>query len=479
MTSPADGELETAAEMAAALRSGDVTAVELAERSIRRAEAWQPWTNAFSQRWADRATDRAREIDAGAVTGQLAGIPVTIKDLYDVEGEETTGCCRAYFGRVASSTAPVVERVLAGGAVPIGKTNQHELAAGGTNVVSACGPTRNPWDPERMTGGSSGGAGATVATGVAPLAFGSDTGGSIRIPASMCGTFGLKPTYGRLSTNGLMPLSVSMDCPGPLATTAGDLALLFHVMAGRAEGDGQSARTAPSVEQGSSIGDSTALRVAPVQGFFAQDVSAECLAAVEGLLGVLGSAGVRVRDPFGDDDESRRILRAARDVWNRICFPEFAAAHRDIDRTLVSDQPRSWMEQGERFSPEELEEAARRRQEIRAWFLDQLQDVDALVVPTCAYPPPRADQERVDLGQDRSIEVATIGPGWLTCTVNLAGLPAVSIPAGWSADGMPVGVSLIGRPDEEETLVSLAAAWERASAYRPVRPSLPIGDPIP
>jgi Asp-tRNA(Asn)/Glu-tRNA(Gln) amidotransferase A subunit family amidase len=462
VTGPADGELETAAEMAAALRAGQISAVELAERSIRRAEAWQPWTNAFSQLWTERAIERAREVDAHAIIGPLAGLPVTIKDLYDVAGQETTGCCRAYFGRVATGTAPVVERVLEGGAIPIGKTNQHELAAGGTNLVSACGPTRNSWDPARMTGGSSGGAGVTVATGIAPLALGSDTGGSIRIPAAMCGAFGLKPTYGRLPTAGVMPLSPSMDCPGPLAATAEDLRTLFEVMAGSRPPD---------------AGPVESLRVAPVRGFFAEDVHPECLAAVDDVLRVLGSADVHVGDPLGDDDESRRVLHAAREVWNRTCFPEFAAAHRGIDRGLVSDQPRSWMEQGERFSAEVLEDAARRRAEIGAWFRSQLEAVGALVVPTTAYPAPRADQEPVEIGPGRFVEVAKIGPGWLTCTVNLAGLPAVSIPAARSADGMPIGVSFIGRSDEEEALVGLAAAWERASGYRPARPPLPTGEP--
>jgi aspartyl-tRNA(Asn)/glutamyl-tRNA(Gln) amidotransferase subunit A len=464
VTGLGDGELEGAAEMVAALKSGEVSALELTERSIRRAEAWQPWTNAFSQLWDERAIVRAREVDAGAVAGPLAGIPATIKDLYDVAGHETTGCCLAYFGRVATMTAPVVGRILDAGAVPIGKTNQHELAAGGTNLVSACGPTRNPWDPSRMTGGSSGGAGVTVATGIAPLALGSDTGGSIRIPAAMCGTFGLKPTYGRLRTDGVMPLSPSMDCPGPLAATADDLSMLFQVMAGLPR-----AVTGPA----------ESWRVAPVRGFFAEAVSTECLGAVEDVLGVLGGAGVEAGDPIGGDQESRRVLHAAREVWNRTCFPEFAAAHRGIDRGLVSEQPRSWMEQGERFGAEEVEEAARRRSEIGAWFRSQLDAADALVVPTTAYPAPRADQERVEIGTKRSVEVAKMGPGWLTCTVNLAGLPAVSIPAARSSEGMPIGVSFIGREDDEATLLGLAAAWERASGYRPARPHLPTGEPTP
>jgi aspartyl-tRNA(Asn)/glutamyl-tRNA(Gln) amidotransferase subunit A len=464
VSEPTDGELESAAEMTAAVRSGEVTAVELVGRSLRRAERWQPWTNAFSQVWADRALRRAAEIDPGA-PGPLAGVPVTIKDLFDIQGEETTGCCRAYRGHVADRDATVAARVLAAGAIPIGKTNQHELAAGGTNLVSACGRTGNPWDPDRMTGGSSGGAGITVATGIVPMALGSDTGGSVRIPSSMCGTFGLKPTTGSLPLDGVMPLAPSMDCPGPLASTVRDLATLYGVMAG----SNPSAPTAPS---------GNLVRIAPVRGFFAEDVHPECVAAVDDSVAVLAGRGMAAGGPLGEDDESRGVLYQARAVWNRICFPEFARAHQGIDRQLVSDQPRLWMERGEWFTQDELEDAARRRETIRAWFLRQLEQVDALAVPTCAYPAPRADEDRVEVAPGRFVEVEEIGPGWLTCTVNLAGLPALSLPAARSHDGLPIGVSLIGRPNEEGTLLALAALWERGSGYRPTPPSLPTSDPL-
>jgi aspartyl-tRNA(Asn)/glutamyl-tRNA(Gln) amidotransferase subunit A len=456
-----EGELETAREVVAAVAAGEVTARELTERALERAEAWQPWTNAFSQVWAERALRRAKVIDDdGAEGAPLRGVPITIKDLFDVEGEETTGCSRAYAGRVATRTAPVVERVLAAGAIPIGKTNMHELAAGGTNLVSACGRTGNPWNPAHMTGGSSGGAGVTVATGVAPLALGSDTGGSVRIPASMCGCFGLKPTYGTLPLDGVLPLAPSMDCPGPLASTAGDLGLLFEAMAGV---DATMPLESP--------------RIAPVKGFFAGDSHPAVLAAVDDLLAVLSGAGVRIDDPIGQDDESRRILDRARSVWNRTCFPEFAAAHPDIDRSALAAQVRHWMERGEAYTAEELTEARDRRARIRRWFLHQLEEADALVVPTCAYPAPRADQTQVELTAGRFVDVGEIGPGWLTCTVNMAGLPALSIPAGRSSQDLPIGVSLIGRPNDEGTLLALAARWEQACRYHPRRPALPTGDP--
>src|SRR6266542_6379807 len=154
-----EGQLETALQMGQALRAGQVASVELVERAIRRADAWQPRTNAFSQLWRDRVMQEARRIDSTppGERAALAGVPVAVKDLFDVAGEETTGCCAAYQGTMAQRDAPVIERIKRAGLVMLGKTNQHELAAGGTNLVSACGRTGNPWDPDRMTGGSSGG----------------------------------------------------------------------------------------------------------------------------------------------------------------------------------------------------------------------------------------------------------------------------------------------------------------------------------
>jgi Asp-tRNA(Asn)/Glu-tRNA(Gln) amidotransferase A subunit family amidase len=245
-----------------------------------------------------------------------------------------------------------------------------------------------------------------------------------------------------------------------------DLRLLFDVMSGSA------GSSPPDISEGP-------IRVAQVRGFFAGDVHPVVLAAVEHVISVLDGAGVGVGDPGGEDADSLRVFERARRVWNRTCFPEFSEAHRAIDRTLVSKQPRTWMERGDGYAAEEREEAARRRAAIREWFLRELAQVDALVVPTCPYPAPRADQEEVELTPGHSVKVEEIGPGWLTCTVNLAGLPALSLPAARSTEGLPIGVSLIGRPDEEHTLLALAGRWERASGHRPTRPALPPGTAPP
>ncbi len=485
MTSLQDGELETATEMAVALRGRQVSPVDLLQRTLDRAERWQPSTNAFSQLWIDEAAEDARLVEvaaralarawhpAGGIrtvhrTEELpdtAGIPVAVKDLFDVAGHETTGCCQAYRGRIAEHDAPTVSALRDAGLVLVGKTNQHELAAGGTNLVSAFGRTSNPWDPRRMTGGSSGGSAAAVAAGVVPWALGSDTGGSIRIPAALCGVFGLKPTTGRLATEGLMPLAPSMDCPGPLATTAEDLWLLFAVLAGL--------DTAVPGREDLLAEPAAPLRVGAPGGFFDEKVHPEVRAAVDGVLRDLQGAGVDVRPLEEEPRVDAGDPEGLRAVWRGVCFPEFAQAHAGIDRSKVDPSVLEWMDRGRGFDPEFRAWAARRREEVGAWFRTRLEDLDGLVLPTSPYRAPLADQAEVDLGPAGVVEVAVVGPGWFTVAANLAGLPAVSLPAARSSEGLPIGVSLVGREGGEETLLRLAARWEQASGRSPERPLLP------
>jgi aspartyl-tRNA(Asn)/glutamyl-tRNA(Gln) amidotransferase subunit A len=470
MVTLADGELETAAEMGQALRAGHVTSAELVERALRRAEAWEPSINAFSQDlWSDQALDQARRIDGLSAQERppFAGVPIAVKDLFDVVGKETTGCCAAYRGTIAERDCPVVERVRGAGLVMIGKTNQHELAAGGTNLVSACGRAGNPWDPDRMTGGSSGGSAAAAAAGVVPWALGSDTGGSIRIPASMCGTWGLKPTTGTLPLTGVMPLAPSMDVPGPIARTLEDLFALYEVMAG----------IAPGSERQSDRGDSNAvasdrtLRVGVPDGFFHDRVHDQMLVAVTAAAEAFRGAGAAVESLDGTG------LTNVRFTWMAVCCPEFADAHPLLKdpqkRSLVAQQVLAWLDLGESQSEQGRAEASRERERVSGWFSEALAGRDALLIPTTPYPAPRADQTHVDLGQAGTVEVDHVGPGWITCSVNLAGLPAINLPAGRSSDGMPVGVSLVGNVGEEHTLARLGAAWAASVGYEPEQPALP------
>jgi aspartyl-tRNA(Asn)/glutamyl-tRNA(Gln) amidotransferase subunit A len=446
-----DGELETAVEMAAAVRSGEVRAVELLERAQARAERWQPSTRAFSQLWPDA--------EPASSDGPLAGVPIAVKDLFDVAGRETTGCCRVYAGRVAERDAATVTRIRTAGLVMMGKTNQHELAFGGTNLFSASGRTGNPWDPSRMTGGSSGGSAAAVAAGVVPFATGSDTGGSIRIPSSLCGTFGLKVTTGSIPIDGMLPLAPSLDTPGPIASTVADLGMLYRVLRG----------VDPASGGGPALEDARGVRLGLVGGYFERLVHPDVRTGVDRLAATFEAAGAAVEPVDGEGIDDDRAL------WRAAVSPEFVAAHPSLgsrlDEVLDPTIVRAYRV-GMAMSAEEREATARRRRETVTWFEERLTGRDALIVPTTGYPAPAADARTVDLGPAGEIDVRTIAPGWFTSTVNLAGLPAISIPAGWSG-GLPFGVSLVGPSGSEERLLALAALWEAATGYRPARPTLP------
>ena len=459
-----DGELETAVEVDRALEEGHVLCVEIVQRALERAEAWQPSINAFTEIWADVALEAAKRIDAlprpewrPIVEHPLLFVPLGVKDLFDVAGYRTTGCCAAYRDNLREQDSTVIARMREAEAIFFGKTNQHELAAGGTNTVSACGRTGNPWAPRRMTGGSSGGSAAAVAAGIVPIALGSDTGGSIRIPAGFCGTFGLKPTTGQLPTDGMMPLAPSLDCPGPLASTVADLRLLYLAMrapAKPAAGDGYLLRQ---------------FRIGVPDGFFATAIHPDVLAAVEQVRATFAAAKVPAEPVDG------RGIEDARSVWLRVCTPEFFAAHPRLRerRDQISPSVQAWLDIGEGLSADERAAATRRRSEIARWFRERLDGFDALLIPTSPYPAPLADQTEIDLGGGRTVSINEIGPGWLTSSVNLAGLPAISMPAGRSSEGLPIGVTLVGNERQEETLLRLAATWEETAGYRPQRPRVP------
>ncbi|HEV8564101.1 MAG TPA: amidase [Actinomycetota bacterium] len=447
----------TASAMRAALRAGEVSSVELVERALARADRWQPAINAFSQLWPAAALEEAREWDTTPRDERppLAGLPLAVKDVYDVAGHETSGCCAAYRGTVASEDASTIERVRRAGAVIIGKTNQHEISAGATNLVSACGRTGNPWDPARMTGGSSGGSGAAVAAGIVPFALGSDTGGSVRIPAAMCGVYGLKPTTGSIPIDGMLPHSPSLDCPGPMAWAAADLWTLYVALI-----DGEPSTIEPAPATSVTIG-------VPQGGYLREHVRDDVVAATESAASRLSAAGAAVRPVDGAGIEDGRR------VWARVAYPELARAHAELlDRPEeVDPSVISLLEYGRSLDPMVAAAAAERRIEIGKWFRARLESFDALLVPTTVSPAVRHDEYVAHAPPGSSVPEEFVGPGWLPCVINVSGLPAVNLPAGRSAEGVPIGVSLVGHDGAEEALCGLAALWETLGDV-PERPKL-------
>jgi aspartyl-tRNA(Asn)/glutamyl-tRNA(Gln) amidotransferase subunit A len=453
--------------MGVALRSGEVGSIELVERALTRTEAWQPRINAFSQIWPEEAESEARRIDSTPVRDRrpLAGIPIAVKDLYDCAGRETTACCAAYRGRLAGADAPTIARVREAGLIIVGKTNQHELAAGATNLVSSCGRTGNPWDPRCMTGGSSGGSGAATAARIVPWSLGSDTGGSIRIPAAMCGTYGLKPTTGSISIEGLLPHSPSLDCPGPLAATIVDLWLLHSILSGSAP-DEDVLQEAPSRR----------LRVAvPEGGHFEEQVEPAVARNRNEFADALAAAGTSV------DTVDGRGIEGARRVWAGVAYPELYSAHIGLQnrRDLVSPPILELLDYGARLTRQEHTDALRRRDEITAWFETRLRAADALLIPTTPYPAPNAARYAAAPVPADVPLAERMGPAWLTCPINLAGLPALSIPSGVSSEGLPIGMSIVGRAGSERTLLQLALRWQQESGHEPGRPRLLPADRPP
>ncbi|MGH2711659.1 MAG: amidase, partial [Actinomycetota bacterium] len=425
--------------IARAVAAREISPIEVAEEFLRKADAWQPVINAFSQLRPDETLAEARRLAdslaRGDDAGPLAGVPVAIKDLFDVEGWETTGCCAAFSGRVAQKDSVVVGRLRAAGAIVLGKTNQHELAAGATNVVSSCGPTRNPWDTERITGGSSGGSAAVVAAGITPLAIGSDTGGSIRIPASFCGCAGLKPSYASVPMDGAMPLSPSLDTGGPLAADVADLAAAFGVLSGR------------DVRPESPAG-----RVAAVlHGAGARTARDDVLEAVDRAAALLADAGAGVARAQleGVDD--------ALEVWDRVAWAEFAGAYPDlVESEDVHPRTRGILGFGVK-AVGGLDAASARMREIRGVFEELLRSSDALLLPATPSPAPRVGDRVVNVG-GAGLDVRTGAPSVLTRPISLTGLPALAIPVGFCEEGMPLGAQLVGREGQEGLLLGLGAA---------------------
>jgi Asp-tRNA(Asn)/Glu-tRNA(Gln) amidotransferase A subunit family amidase len=436
---------ESAGEMAAGVAAGNLSSAALVARALERMNRWQPVTNAFSQLMFRSAMEEAMDVDRAVVLGEhvgpLAGVPVAVKDLFDIAGCRTTGCSRAYWENWAQADAELVRRLRAAGAIVVGKTNMHELAAGATNLVSACGPTANPWDPSRITGGSSGGSAAALAAGVVPIALGTDTGGSIRIPSSFCGVAGLKPTTGALPLDGVLSLAPSLDCPGPMAGSAADLRLAWEVLSGR----GASVPFAAGPR-----------RVGVLGGYFADRIHPEVVGGVRATAEALATTGVDVVEVDGHGIED------APKVWLDIGWVEFYDGHGHLLDTpdLLDPLTVSYLQHGRGVPPDKRAQARERAREVAAWFQERLRDVDVLIAPSTPFPAPTADAGDVEIREGERLGIHGGATSVLTRPVNLAGLPALATPSGTSREGLPLGAQLIGPRGSEAMLLETATLLE-------------------
>ena len=452
-----DGSLEHAIS---AIRSRAVSAAELTEASLTRIAARAHDLNAFITVTADDARRRAAQ-----ASGPLAGAPLALKDLFDVAGVPTTGGSKLLIGNVPREDGEMARRLFAAGAVDLGKTNLHEWAFGVTTDNPHFGATRNPWDLDRIPGGSSGGNGAALAAGLCFGAIGSDTGGSIRIPAALCGVVGLKPTYGRVSLRGAIPLAWSLDHPGPMTRSVRDAALLLQLIAGHDPGDPVSAEVPVDDYLADIESGVRGLRIGVVRGRFF-----ERLAANEQPAAAVGAAFRAAIDTFareGGRVEDVELPRAdeLRGTQHVIIGTEAAAYHRDriaSDRESYGADVAQRLETGARHTGIAYAMARRTRDELRRAYAEALAPWDAIVMPTTPITAPQR------VGQDAVAAAATLTV--YTSPFNLTGLPAISIPCGFDPNGLPIGLQLVARPWAEGRLLRVARAYERATSWHERRP---------
>ena len=458
-------------DASALIESRDLSPVELVEAHLARVEETEPELNAFITLLADEALEQAnaaeREIAAGNYRGALHGIPIGLKDLYYTRGVRTTVGSKILRDFVPGYDAAVTERFSEAGAVLMGKLQMHEFALGATSVNPHDGPARNPWNPARITGGSSGGSGAAVGAGQCMGALGSDTGGSIRIPAALCGIVGLKPTFGRVSRHGVYPLSSSLDTVGPMTRTVRDSAIMLNAISGHDPRDPSSANVpAPDFADGIESGVE-GLRIGIPDDFFYDVIDpqvSEAICAASGVLSELGAVVERCSLP---------ALNHALGISSAILVTEAAEVHLDNLRNRPQDigaDVRARLHLGAVTPAVDYLEAQRARAAYNAELADAMRSYDLLLAPAAAVGAPGIDQEFVEISGKPENALSLMSR--LTRPFNLTGQPTISVPCGFTGDGMPIGMQLAGRNWDESTVLRAAYAYEQAAEWRDHRPTL-------
>jgi aspartyl-tRNA(Asn)/glutamyl-tRNA(Gln) amidotransferase subunit A len=448
----------TIREAGQSLRKKRLSAVELATAAISRIDRTNSTLQAFITVTAGYALDRARVADAELATGRdrgpLHGIPMAVKDLFATRGVRTTGGSKIFENLVPDYNSTTVERLEKAGAVLLGKLNMHELAYGITSANPHYGAVRNPWDADRSPGGSSGGSGAAVAANIVYAALGTDTGGSIRIPASFCGTVGLKPTYGRVSRHGVLPLAYTLDHVGPLTRSVHDAALVLNAIAGHDPLDESSSRH-PTIDYTPDEGaEIRGLRIGFPQSFFFERLDADVESSVRGACARAESMGAIVKpiampDMAGINAMGRMILLAEASAN---MAPYLDERHRFGGDVLAL------LDQGRLVSAMDYINAQRLRRRARREFDKLWREVDCLLTPTTPNTAPRMGAQTVRLGGvEEDVRLATTR---LVRCVNVLGLPALSLPCGLSHDGLPIGLQIIGPAFQEGLILRVGAALE-------------------
>ena len=465
----------SAGELSRLVKRREVSPVEIVEAHLARIDATEQVLNSFITLLPDEARAAAqraeREIQAGTYRGPLHGIPVGLKDLYNTAGVRTTSGSRIFDTFVPSEDCTVAARFREAGAILLGKLNLHQLAYGPTGENPDYGHMHNPWNPEMVAGGSSGGSGSATASGQCTVTTGSDTGGSIRVPAALCGIVGLKPTFGLVSRYGLTPLSWSLDHPGPMVRTVEDAALAMNAIAGHDPKDTASAQvevpdyaTALTGSDGAGV---RGLRIGVPREYFQAPLDSQVERAVREAISVMESMGAVVTEvsfPMFHDSQA---------ISGAILSAEAAAYHRDL-----------LLEQGHKlYPPVRLRLEAGlfvtatdylRGQQARTLFNRQarelLEQVDLLAGPTVPVTAPKLLAAHVQVGEEEVGTTAALTQ--YTRPYNITGFPAISVPCGFSEAGLPIGLQLAGRPFDELTVLRAAHAYEQATDWHKRRPPI-------
>jgi aspartyl-tRNA(Asn)/glutamyl-tRNA(Gln) amidotransferase subunit A len=445
-------------ELAELLKTRQVSSVELTTDCLARIAKLNPTLNAFITITADSALAQANAADAeirrGRWLGLLHGIPLGLKDLIDTAEVLTTAASALFKDRVPKQDADVVSCLKAAGAVLIGKQNLHEFAYGGSSMVSYYGDVHNPWNLAHISGGSSGGSAAAVAAGLCYGAIGTDTAGSIREPAALCGVVGLKPTYGRVSIRGVIPLSPSLDHVGPIARTVTDAAMILSAIVDRGQEYG-------SADVKFSARARKSLRIGVPRKFFFEGLDPEVESAVEEALSVLQSLGHENREIEVTVPQDRTLQSGEAYAYHA----EFVARSPKLYQPETLRRIRS----GEEISPADILRCREELQQTRCDIKKIFEQIDVLVTPTTPIPAPLIADLKKDPDSLRPCEIRLLRN---TRPANVWGLPAISLPCGFTNAGLPIGLQIIGAHWAEATVLQVAYEYEQATAWHKHEPTL-------
>ena len=446
------------------VRDKKVSPVDLTQGCLNRIERLNPKLNAFITVTSESAVAQAREAEAeiqrGHWRGPLHGIPIALKDLFDTAGVRTTAASGLFKDRIPAQDAEIVRRLKDAGAVLVGKLNMHEFAYGGSSVISYYGPVHNPWSLDHMAGGSSSGSAVAMAAGLCYGSVGSDTGGSIRQPSAYCGTVGFKPTYGRVSTRGVVPLSWLYDHVGPMTRCVADAAIMLQVLAGYDPDDANSADQ-PVPHYAAALNQAGPLRVGVPRAYFYEALHPEIESAMNAAIAVIGKLASSVRDIEMPASNDTTILRA-----------EAYAYHAEyVKKSPELYQPETLKRicAGEDVSTATYIQARRQVDQYRHNIRKVFETVDLLVTPTTPVPPFTISELLADMDNLRTKEILTLRN---TRPFNILGLPSISVPCGFTKSGLPIGMQISGAPWAETNVLRLAHAHEQQTEWHKKRPKL-------